>query len=63
LKIGNNAKQVAAWNFVITLAAGDFVQIYWAAADTKSRIYAEGVQTSPTRPGIPSVITTVTQVR
>jgi hypothetical protein len=61
--IGNNAKQVAAWNFVITLAAGDFVQIYWAAADTKSRIYAEGVQTNPTRPGIPSVITTVTQVR
>jgi hypothetical protein len=60
--IGNDAKQVAAWNFVITLAAGDYVQIYWSSADKDVRIYAEPASTGPIRPAIPSVIATLTQV-
>ena len=60
--VGNDAKQVAAWNFVITLAAGDYVQLYWSSADTDVRLFAEPVSSTPTRPGIPSVIATITQV-
>jgi hypothetical protein len=60
--IGNEAKQVAAWNFFITLAAGDYVQIYWSSADKDARIYAEPASTGPIRPAIPSVIATLTQV-
>lgn len=60
--IGNNAKQVAAWNFMVSLAAGDYIQIYWAAADTNVRLFAEPATTGPDRPGIPSVITTISQV-
>ena len=60
--IGNNAKQVAAWNFVITLAAGDYVQIYWSSPDSDVRIYAEAASSAPARPAIPSVIATLTQV-
>ena len=61
--VGNAAKQVAAWNFVITLAAGDFLQIYWSSADTDVRIFAEGVSTGPVRPEIPAAIATLTQIR
>jgi hypothetical protein len=60
--VGNNAKQVAAWNFVMTLAAGDYVQLYWSSADADVRLYAEAAQTVPIRPGVPSVIATLTQV-
>jgi hypothetical protein len=60
--VGNNAKQIAAWNFVITLAAGDYVQIYWSSSDLAVRLYAEPSSAGPVRPEIPSVIATLTQV-
>ena len=60
--VGNNAKQVAAWNFVVSLTANQYVQIYWSSADTDVRLYAESPGTSPARPEIPSVIATLTQV-
>jgi uncharacterized protein (DUF736 family) len=57
-----DAKVVAAWNWVAEASAGDYYEIAWSSADADMRIYAEGEQTNPTRPGIPSVILTVTQV-
>jgi hypothetical protein len=60
--VGNDAKQVAAWNFVISLAAGDYTQLYWSSADGAVRLFAEPASTAPVRPGIPSVIATLTQV-
>lgn len=59
---GNNAKHIAAWNWVVEAVANDYFQIMWSSADTAMRIYAEGPQTNPTRPGIPSVILTVSQI-
>ena len=53
---------VAAWNYVLTVAAGDYVEIAWQATDTAVRILAAGTNTNPTRPAIPSVILTVQQV-
>ena len=62
LLYGNNAEHVAAWNFFITLAANDYVQIYWSSPDTEVRLHAEAERTLPTRPGIPSVIATISLV-
>lgn len=59
---GNNAKLVASWNWIITGLANDYYEIMWSSPDTAMRIYAESAQINPTRPGIPSVIVTVSQV-
>jgi hypothetical protein len=57
---GNNDKQVAAWNWFVTSAAGDYYQIIWLSADTNLRLLAEPI--SGTHPGIPSVILTANRV-
>ena len=58
--VGNNAKSVAAWNWFVTSAAGDYYQIIWRSLDTNMRLLAEPI--SGTHPGIPSVILTVNRV-
>jgi hypothetical protein len=57
---GNNDKQVAAWNWFVSSAAGDYYQIIWISADTNIRLLAESI--SGTHPGIPSVILTANRV-
>jgi hypothetical protein len=59
---GNNAKQVAAWNFYQPMTASSYFNIMWSSADTDVRIYSEGTQQNPTRPAIPSVILTVDKI-
>jgi len=59
---GNNARDVAAWNFLVFVEDGDYVQLKWHSADSTVRILARAAQTSPTRPAIPSVILTVVPV-
>jgi hypothetical protein len=58
--IGNNDRQVAAWNWFATAGAGDYYQIMWASADTGARILAE--PSTGVHPGIPSVIATVNRI-
>jgi hypothetical protein len=57
--VGNSAKAVAAWNFFVDAAAGDYYQIFWYSADSAVRVFAE---IAGTRPAIPSIIMTVNQV-
>ena len=57
---GNNDKQVAAWNWFVSSATGDYYQIIWRSLDTDLRLLAEPI--SGTHPGIPSVIATVNRV-
>jgi len=56
----NNSKVVAAWNWFVSSATGDYYQIIWRSADTDLRLLAEPI--SGTHPGIPSVILTVNRV-
>jgi hypothetical protein len=56
----NNSKVVAAWNWFVTSATGDYYQIIWRSPDTDLRLLAEPI--SGTHPGIPSVILTVNRV-
>ena len=60
---GGNGKYLASWNFVLTLAANDYVQIMIQSPDTHMRVVASGVQSNPARPEVPSTIVTVTQVQ
>ena len=54
---------MSAWNFVITLAADDYLQLMWSSANTAVQLTAEGAATAPVRPEIPSVIATLTVVK
>lgn len=58
--VGNNAKQVAAWNFVEVAANGDYYELMWASADAAMQIAAD--PTPAIGPAVPSVILTVAQI-
>lgn len=59
---GLPGKAVAAWNFVVNLSAGDYVELYWRASSTDVFMPTVPPQISPSRPLTPSVILSVTQV-
>jgi hypothetical protein len=57
---GTSAESVPAWNYLISLAANDYVQLMYSVNDTNLQITASAA--SAPVPAIPSVILTVTQV-
>jgi hypothetical protein len=56
-------KYIAAWNFMVSAHAGDYFELMWSSPDTFMRLVAAPAQVSPARPGVPSVIVSVMQVR
>jgi hypothetical protein len=60
--VGGGAKQVAAWNFFVSLEAGQNATLMWASLDANARILYEDDTATPYGPGIPSMIVTVNQV-
>ena len=61
--ISANDHKVAAWNFVLSLNAGENVELYWYSADPDISFVTTGPFINPPRPRIPSVILTVQQVK
>lgn len=57
---GTAARLIAAWNFVVSLDAGQYIRLMWSTDDTGIRLL-RNTSVSPC-PAIPSVILTVTQV-
>lgn len=57
-----NGAAVAAWNFMITAAAGSTFQLYWWSDSALVSIASVTGLTSPTRPNIPGAIMSVQQV-
>ena len=55
---GNNAEILAAWNYIIQLNAGDYIELMWEVDDTSVILLAEVA--SAVHPSVPSVILTVT---
>jgi len=55
---GNNAEILAAWNYVIELNAGDYIELMWEVDDTSVILLAEAA--SAVHPSVPSIILTVT---
>jgi hypothetical protein len=60
--VGNNGKHVAAWNFFVNAAAGDYYELCWCSADASVSLNYIASQSTPTRPSIPSLILTVNKV-
>lgn len=57
---GSSNAYVAAWNFVVSLTAGDYFELYWETTNTNVSILA--ATASGHIPAIPSVILTVTSI-
>jgi hypothetical protein len=58
----NSNKVVAAWNFVISLNAGDNVQLMWSVEDIDIELLYEPQNLLIPHPATPSVILTITEV-
>lgn len=63
LPVTSGSPQVAAWNFVENVTvANTYYEIMWSSPDTLVLLDSQAANTSPTRPGVPSVIVSVTPV-
>ena len=58
----NNELIVTSWNFIFELNPNDFIELAWSSTSSQMEMIAIPPQSSPTRPGTPSVIITLTQV-
>lgn len=59
---GTDGHLIAALNYYIQLAAGDYMQIMWATTSTDVSLEQLPTQTSPTRPSTPSAIITINKI-
>jgi len=59
---GDEAHQITGWNYYISMAADDYVQIYWSATNASVTIQHYPTSVSPTRPSTQSVVATLSFV-
>jgi len=59
---GEEAHQITGWNYFLSMAANDYVEIYWSATFASVTIQNYAVGTSPTRPSTQSVVATMSFV-
>lgn len=60
---GPNAATMAAWNYLLLLKAGDYIELAWSSTDIHSILKQEAAHTTaPIRPALPAVILTITWV-
>jgi hypothetical protein len=57
-----NEAEFAALNFVETLGAEEYLELYWSTADSDNFLYAQSGPTTLGGPGIPSAIITIVPV-
>ena len=53
---------IVGWNFYLSLAANDYIEIYWSTTNAAVTIQAYAAGTSPTRPTTASNVATLTFV-
>jgi hypothetical protein len=59
---GDEAHQITGWNYYLSMAAGDYVEIYWSATNASVSIQHYPTSTGPVRPSTQSVVATMTFV-
>jgi len=59
---GQLGRSVAAWNFMLPIQANDYVELMWSCNAATGELKAGATQSNPSRPAIPSVIATLTQI-
>lgn len=60
--VGDPSHVIATVNLLVDLLADEYVELVWCTGDVGADIKAYAAGTTPTRPAIPSVITTLTFV-
>jgi hypothetical protein len=59
---GSARREVASWNWVVQVEAGDYVEIKWFSSNADIGLTGFTGLTSPTRPDIPSITVSVLPV-
>jgi len=59
---GSLGRSVAAWNYMLPIKANDYVELMWSCNAATGELKAGATQSNPSRPAIPSVIATLTQI-
>jgi hypothetical protein len=59
---GTFGRNVASWNVVLPMTASQYAEIYWSCNAATGQLFYSGSVSNPTRPAIPSVIATMTQI-
>lgn len=59
---GSQAEHVAAWNFLVPLASGEYAQLAWYSNESSMQLLAQPSGSNPPRPAVPSLIVTMTLV-
>lgn len=59
---GVNGHAIVGWNFYVSLAANDYIQLYWSTTNAAITIQAYAAGVSPTRPATASNVATLTFV-
>jgi hypothetical protein len=59
---GQEAKQISGWNYYVSMAANDYIQIYWSTTLASVTIQHYPTTTGPVRPSTQSVVATMTFV-
>jgi len=57
-----NHHALPAWNYVLTLAANDYLEFVWMSNDAANTLEAQTATTSPASPAVASMIVTATLV-
>jgi hypothetical protein len=59
---GDEAHEIIGWNYYLSMAADDYVQIYWSTTNASVTIQHYPTSTGPVRPSTQSVVATLSFV-
>lgn len=59
---GEEAHEIVGWNYYVSMAADDYVQIYWSTTNASVTIQYYPTSTGPVRPSTQSVVATLSFV-
>ena len=59
---GTNGHTIVGWNYFLSMAAGDYVEIYWSVPTTDVSIQHIAASGTPTKPSTQSVVATLSFV-
>lgn len=59
---GEEAHQITGWNYFLSMAANDYVEIYWSTTNAAVSIQTYAASTGPVRPSTASVVATMSFV-
>jgi hypothetical protein len=59
---GEEAHQITGWNYFVSMAANDYIEIYWSTTLASVTIQTYAASTGPVRPSTASVVATMSFV-